>query len=190
MLTTEILSIAPWSIHQFGRGFGILINFFPGVHNKRSGSAIAAVSIASNERLVISWIIPKRQKERDNRAKPVKYCIVDSVVVIVLDGVVTDRELLEQQTALFEDPDFTGDNPRLVDASTVTELRLSAEMVRLLATNARERGLRRSALVGKSPPVLALLMLYAQHASDATVEVFSDRAPALAWLKGSMEGWT
>ena len=56
----------------------------------------------------------------------VKYVIVDSVVVIVMDGVVTDRELLDQQAALFDDPAFVGDNPRLVDASAVTEMRFSA----------------------------------------------------------------
>jgi len=120
----------------------------------------------------------------------VTYSIVDSVVVIVLQGVVTDRELLAQQAALFEDPDFYGNNPRLVDASTVIELRLSGDIVRHVATNAIQRGLRRSALVASgSQSVFGLLRMYAEYAGDATVEVFRDRAPALAWLKGSTEGW-
>jgi hypothetical protein len=120
----------------------------------------------------------------------VKYVIVDSVVVIVMDGVVTDRELLDQQAALFADPAFVGDNPRLVDASAVTEMRFSADIVRHVAKNARERGLRRAALVAsKSEAVFGLMRMYAEYTGDATVEVFRDRESALAWLKGATSGW-
>jgi len=120
----------------------------------------------------------------------VKYVIVDSVVVIVMEGVVTARELVDEQAALFNDPAFVGDNPRLVDASAVTAMQFSGDIVRHVAKNALERGLRRAALVAsKSEAVFGLMRMYAEYTGDATVEVFRDRASALAWLKGATNGW-
>ena len=113
----------------------------------------------------------------------VSYMIIDNMILIVLDGVVNDRELLEAQTDLFDNPAFQGELPRLVDATGVTEMRLSAAMVRHLARSAYDRGLRRSALVANDMDVVyGLMRMYTAYTGDAEVEVFRDREAALEWL--------
>jgi hypothetical protein len=113
----------------------------------------------------------------------VSYMIVDNMILIVLAGVVNDRELLEAQTDLFDNPAFRGELPRLVDATGVAEMRLSAAMVRHLAHSAYDRGLRRSALVANDMDlVYGLMRMYAAYTGDAEVEVFRDREAALEWL--------
>ena len=115
---------------------------------------------------------------------PVSYVFVQDVIVITFVGVVTDKELLEAQTTLFADPLFVGDSPRLVDASQVTEMRLSERLIRHVAQAAYDRGLRRSALVASDKSVVfGLMRMYAQYAGHATVEVFREAPAAIEWLR-------
>jgi hypothetical protein len=58
------------------------------------------------------------------------YRIADPIIVVVLEGVVTDAEVVKAQDEMFSDPDFIGNYPRLIDASGVTKLQLSQEVVR------------------------------------------------------------
>lgn len=115
---------------------------------------------------------------------PVSYLILDTSILAVLEGVVTEREMLAAQHAMFADPAFNGSYTRLVDATAVTKLELSDTIVRHLAQSAYERGLRKAALVSNDTDVVyGLMRMYAEYSGDAVVEVFRDRAAAARWLE-------
>ena len=113
----------------------------------------------------------------------VSYILVDSIIVIVLTGVIHDRELLDAQQELFDDPSFVGDYPRLVDATHVSQMLLSARVVRHVAKSAYDRGMRKAALVANTKLVYGLMRMYAEYAGDARVELFHDREAAIEWLR-------
>ena len=114
----------------------------------------------------------------------VSYILVDSIIVIVLTGVIHDRELLDAQQELFDDPSFVGDYPRLVDATHVSQMLLSARVVRHVAKSAYDRGMRKAAFVAnKTQIVYGLVRMYAEYTGDARVEVFHDREAAIEWLR-------
>lgn len=120
---------------------------------------------------------------------PVSYRINDGLILIYLVGVVTDRDLLGEQQHLFDDPEFEGTMPRLVDARGVTEVQLSATIVRHVAQAARDRGLTRAAIIaGDNDIVFAFMRMYEAYA-EAVVEVFRDRQVALEWLDRNVP-WT
>lgn len=121
---------------------------------------------------------------------PVSYMILAETILIVLDGIVDERELLEAQHELFCDPGFHGEFPRLVDGTTMTRFNVSDKIVRHLANSAYERGLRKAALVSNDTEVVyGLMRMYAEYSGDAVVEVFRDREAAARWLAN--EGfWT
>lgn len=111
--------------------------------------------------------------------------ILEDTVLVVLMGVVEDREMIEAQNDLFQNPAFRGDLPRLIDATGVMALRLSANVIRHLSIAAYDRGLRKSALVtNQTDIVFGLMRMYAGYTADAEVEVFRDRPLAIAWLEG------
>jgi hypothetical protein len=115
---------------------------------------------------------------------PVSYMIIDHMILVVLQGIVNDRELLQAQTDLFDNPSFVGHLPRLVDATSVTAMHFSADVVRHVALSAYERGLRRAALVSNnSDLVFGLMRMYTAYTDDAQVEVFRDVVTALEWLE-------
>jgi hypothetical protein len=119
---------------------------------------------------------------------PVTYSIASTTVLVIFHGIVTDRELLQAQTALFEDPRFDGPMPRLVDATEVTAMEFTAGIVRHIAEAAYHRGLRRAALVANDTRVVyGLLRMYQSYMGDAVVEVFRDRAAAFEWLLGARQ---
>jgi hypothetical protein len=118
---------------------------------------------------------------------PVSYMIIDDMILIVLQGVVNDRELVEAQTDLFQNASFAGHLPRLVDATGVTAMHFSADVVRHVALSAYRRGLRRAALVTNNTDlVFGLMRMYENYSSDANVEVFHDRPLAIQWLESAM----
>jgi hypothetical protein len=115
---------------------------------------------------------------------PVSYLIIDRVILIVLQDTVSDREILEAQQALFNDPNFSGHLPRLVDATGCSTMNLSAPIIRHVAQEAYTRGLRRAALVASdSDTIYGLMRMYESYTGDALVEVFRDRVAACDWLK-------
>ena len=121
---------------------------------------------------------------------PVSYSIVDGLIHINFAGVVTDRELLGEQQKLFDDPLFDGPMPRLVDATTVTEIQLTPTIVRHIAQAARDRGLTRAAIVtGENNVVYAFMRMYEAYC-EAIVEFFPTRQLALDWLDRSRLPWS
>src|SRR3954469_19009423 len=82
-------------------------------------------------------------------------------IIVRLEGVVTNSDLIEEQRRMFSDPLFKGDYARLVDATDVVIMRVSAETVRDVATAAVERGLRKAALVSNNTElVFGLMRMY------------------------------
>ena len=117
---------------------------------------------------------------------PVSYVLVDGIVLVVLTGAVSDKELNAGQRELFSDPDFVGDMPRLVDATEVKQMLLTAAAIRQVARASYKRGLRRAALVSnKQAVVIGLMRMYAEYCGDAAVEVFKERPEAIAWLRNA-----
>jgi len=116
---------------------------------------------------------------------PIKYLIIDKTILVVLQGVVTDRALLNAQHTMFADPAFRGDYPRLIDATGCTEMQCTAAVITHVARCAVDRGLRRAALVSNHNGfVQELMSLYATYTGDARVEVFRNREIAAEWLQG------
>ena len=85
---------------------------------------------------------------------------------------------------MFRDPLFEGNYLRFVDGTRVTKLLATADVVRSIATNATERGLRKVALVAKSDFIYAMMRMYDGYASANKAECFvsRDANDALQWL--------
>ena len=122
---------------------------------------------------------------------PVSYHISPLIacIIIKLEGRVTDKELLEGQHRMFSDPLFRGNYSRLVDATEVTDFAVSAETVRVMATAAVERDLRKVALISNdSDVVYALMRMYEAYASPpAEVAVYRNMQDGLQWLARSID---
>ena len=86
-------------------------------------------------------ISPCVVRSRLSSGMAASYVLVDSIIVIVVTGAIHDRELLDAQQELFDDPSFVGDYPRRVDARHVSQMLLSAR-VRHVAKSAYDRGMR------------------------------------------------
>src|SRR5689334_17374320 len=111
-----------------------------------------------------------------------------SCIIVMLNGSVSDADLIEEQRRMFSDPLFKGNYSRLVDATEVTKFDVSEDTVRTLATAAVERGLRKAALVSNNTKLVCTLMqMYEREASHrAEVTVYSNMADALACLGKSI----
>lgn len=115
---------------------------------------------------------------------PVKYTISESLILITFEGIVTNSEILDAQREMFNDPDFEGTYPRLVDGSGITELKLTASIVRHVAQSAIDRGMQRAALISNnSDTVYGLMRMYEGYSHHADVRVFKDRASVDDWIK-------
>lgn len=114
---------------------------------------------------------------------PVSYTIAPSIIDVVLEGTVTDSEMVRAQQDMFNDPDFVSSYPRLIHASEVTELQLSADVVSHLARSACQRGMRKAAVIASTDFVFALCRMYEGYAYEADCHVFRDRRAALEWLE-------
>jgi hypothetical protein len=118
---------------------------------------------------------------------PVCYHIEASMecIFVTFEGIVTDQELIAGQHNMFNDPLFEGSYSRLVDATAVTKLLLTADCVRGVAETAVERGVRRVALVANTDFVYAMMRMYEGYAFEAECFVCRDRNAAVAWLFGA-----
>ena len=122
---------------------------------------------------------------------PASYHIspVIACIIVRLEGAVTDGDLIEGQRRMFSDPLFQGHYSRLVDATDVTELAVSADTVRTVAKAAVERGLRKAALISNDTVlVYGLMRMYQAYAEPpAEVAVYHSMQEALVWLAQSIE---
>lgn len=99
-------------------------------------------------------------------------------------GVFTDAELMAHVNSLRSDPRFEPSFRQLADFRDVTELEVSAEGVRTVATlNPYGRGARR-AIVTSQPVAYGMARMYELlgYDSEDQVKVTRDLAEARAWL--------
>ena len=117
---------------------------------------------------------------------PASYHIEASLecISVTLEGIVTDQELIGGQRNMFDDPLFEGSYSRLVDATAVSKLFVTADCIRRLAKAAVQRGVRRVALIAHTDFVYAMMRMYEGYAIEAECFVCRDRKAALAWLLG------
>jgi len=119
---------------------------------------------------------------------PVRYVIVKDrrLVVTTASGHVTFAELKTHQDRLLSDPDFNPEFNQLLDGTGVTQLDLSTDEVRMLASRRMFSPLSRRAFVAASPGVFGVARMAEAYfeisGSPSQIMVFSDMASALKWL--------
>jgi hypothetical protein len=120
---------------------------------------------------------------------PVSYRIepTSECIFVTLEGIVTDEEIIKGQRKMFCEPLFVGRYPRLIDATGVTNLAVTAHAVRIVSRAAAGRGVRRVALVANSDFVYAMMRMYEGYAYEVECFVCRERDEALAWLFGNEE---
>ncbi len=100
-------------------------------------------------------------------------------------GTLSDQDVVTQQAALRADPKFRSSLNQFVDASAVTDVAVSIEMVNQMGVSTLfAPASRRAYLVGKDA-LYGLVRMYEMHQAargGETVRVFRDREVALAWL--------
>jgi SpoIIAA-like len=103
-------------------------------------------------------------------------------IFVTLQGTVTDEDLIEAQRRMFSEELFQGRYARLIDATNVTRLLVTAGMVRAVSKAAVERGVRKAALVASSDVMYGMMRMYEGYASEAECQVFRNTDEALGWL--------
>ena len=101
-------------------------------------------------------------------------------------GTLSDQDVVTQQASLRANPQFRSTLNQLVDASDVTEVAVSLEMVNQMGASTLFAPTSRRAYVVGKDALYGLVRMYELHQSargSETVRVFRDRAVALAWLQ-------
>ena len=116
---------------------------------------------------------------------PVSYSIdmKRRLIISTGEGCVTFAEIRDHQDRLLNDPDFAETFNQLVDATRVTELKISVDEARIVADRRVVASTSRRAFVATNPYIFGLgRMMEAYHGSKAEVQVFYSLDAALAWL--------
>jgi len=100
-------------------------------------------------------------------------------------GVFTNDELADTRAALEKDPAFDPAFALLIDLTGVTELRLTSPALLTLAMTSLFATTVRRAIVVSSDVAYGMARMFAMLSSrEDMVQVFRDRAEALAWMVG------
>jgi hypothetical protein len=105
-----------------------------------------------------------------------------AAVLVEATGVVTGEELTAGVNALIRDPAFLPDMRILLDYHGITELRVSHTVIEALASSRVYSARSRRALYVLSGFGMGVGRYYQSFAHAGQVEVFTDRAEAIAWL--------
>lgn len=106
------------------------------------------------------------------------------VVYSTASGIVTDQELIEHQSALIKDPEFRPNMRQLLDTRAVSEIQVTPEGVRTIASHNPWRKGARRALVALNETAYGLGRMFElgrAHAEDE-FRVFRTMDEARAWL--------
>ncbi len=119
---------------------------------------------------------------------PISYQIdpETKIVVVTIQGVVTAQEQREHVDRLFTDPDLHPPFRILSDRreqEDIPSAKLVRQVARQLASLDRAAG-SRLAFVVTRPVQVGMGRVFAAHASNMEIEVFTDIARARAWLLG------
>jgi len=122
---------------------------------------------------------------------PARYRIFPehNLIVSVLEGRLTDEDLLGQQDQLRRDPRFRPDLRQVVDASGATQAAVTSDGIRTAARNTTLGPATRRAIIAPSPSHYGLARMFqlSTRADEDTIAVFRTRAEACAWLGVSEE---
>jgi hypothetical protein len=105
------------------------------------------------------------------------------LILIALEGRVIDADLVDLSRTVRANPALAAGYGVLYDSTAVTEMLVSAELVRSLGVGAR-KDTNPVAFVVANPTLFGLARMY-QILSDADsrIRIFHDEASALAWLE-------
>jgi len=116
---------------------------------------------------------------------PVRYVIDKKrqLVLTVGEGSVTFNDIRHHQDRLLSDPDFDATFNQLIDMTTATEFKMSADEARTVASRSIVSPKSKRAFVASKPAIYGmgrLMQIY--HERYAQVHIFYDRNSALEWL--------
>jgi len=117
---------------------------------------------------------------------PVTYHIDASrkLVISKATGILTAADMFVHQARLRSDPMFRPEYSQLADFTEVTEVQVTAEDIRGLATGSPFRARARRALVVPRPVLFGLARMFQAitEGQDAEVRLFDNLAEASRWL--------
>ena len=108
------------------------------------------------------------------------------LVTTRLWGSVSENEIYEHNDKLRNDPAFDPSYRQCADMSALTEVTVSADVIRDTANDQFFLPGTRRAFIAKADAVFGMARMYALRAESLgqTVEVFREMAPAKEWLDG------
>ncbi|HXY68777.1 MAG TPA: hypothetical protein VEH62_04975 [Gemmatimonadales bacterium] len=99
-------------------------------------------------------------------------------------GILMDQDLIDARSALFADPAFAPEFDQLYDFTEVAEVRVTSPVLLQLALSSRFSPTSRRAVVVSSDVAYGMARMYAiLSGREETIQVFRDRAAAVAWLE-------
>ncbi len=116
---------------------------------------------------------------------PVSYRIDAASLRIswLLEGDVTDRELIDTTRALRDDLHYAPQYDRLIDATWANSALVTGDALREIAADTSRDHVRRIALVGYRDDVYGMFRVFQAYPDDGVeCEIFRERAEALRWL--------
>jgi hypothetical protein len=116
---------------------------------------------------------------------PIEYTIRDGVLQGRASGVLDDDTLLAYVHQVMADPAYGEAAADLFDTRAVTDMRLTAEGIRGVATIIRQSGLssKRVAVVADSSAMFGMARMFEMFRDDIDVAVFRDVDAALEWIR-------
>ncbi len=110
------------------------------------------------------------------------------IVVVTVEGVVSDGDSEKHLAALLEDPEYSSEFAILGDARRVEEVRVTSAGIESLMKFTRDRQFqgRRLGLVATSDVVYGMARMYQIRREDSSYEVavFREIEEARAWIVG------
>lgn len=105
------------------------------------------------------------------------------IVFSIVEGVVTDKDLIEHEECLRHDPDFEPSFNQLVDCRNITQVKVTSEAIWVLAKMLLYSSGSRRATVVNSDLLYGLARMYQILRDNAEeIRVFRDMAEAQRWL--------
>jgi len=117
---------------------------------------------------------------------PVKYRIDHDhkAVFTILEGTITDEEMIDIQVKLRTDPEFNPDYSHLIDCRPIGELKISVTGIKTISSSDMFSTQSRRAFVVPSDAAYGfsrMFQVYRQHGPEQT-EVFRDFDKAMQWI--------
>jgi hypothetical protein len=118
---------------------------------------------------------------------PIDYRIHDRLLDTRASGVLDDETLVGYVRTVMADAAYADADADLFDARDVTDVRLTAEGMRSIATVIQQSGLssKRVAVVATLPAMFGMARMFEMLRDDIEVRVFRDRDAALEWIGAS-----